>query len=159
MPASPGDKYTVIFENVVAPVPPVTIGTISTGATKRAWLTELNIGSKNAAALAGAEFSIHRATIATGTGGTAYTPNPIDPGAAASLFTAKSANTLVWTVEPTFALPAQAIYRIGLNAVASEIWTPPEPIMIPLSTMLVIRIEADASATKVQWVVTATVQE
>lgn len=155
MPASPGDKYTVLGENNVAPAIPTTILLITAGATKRCSLTELNIGSKSATALAGAKLSVGRATTA-GTGGAAVTPQPIDAGAPAAIFTALSATT-VWSAEPT--QPGTYLYQIGLNVVASEIWTPPEPIIINVSTRLGIRIEADASATKVQWVVTATVQE
>lgn len=154
MPASPGDKYTVVWEENAAPVPPITIGTITTAATKRVWLTELNIGSKTATALAGAKLSVNRCADA-GTGGAAVTPRPIDAGAPASLFSSKSATT-VWTVEPATLV---VLYQIGLNAVASEIWTPPEPILIPVSGFLCVRIEADSSTTKVQWVVTGTFQE
>lgn len=154
MPASPGDKYTVAWEENAAPVPPITIGTISVGATKRVWLTELNIGSKTATALAGAKLSVNRAADA-GTGGAAVTPRPIDPSAPAAIFTAKSATT-VWTVEPGTLVVLQ---QFGLNAVASFIWTPPEPIMFNVSTFAAVRIEVDSSTTKVQWVVTATFQE
>ena len=155
MPSSPGDKYTVLFENNVAPVIPTTIGLIVAGATKRCWLTELNIGSKSATALAGAKLSVGRPTT-SGTGGAAIVAQPIDAGAPAAIFTALSATT-VWSIEPT--QPAVYLYQIGLNAVGSEIWTPPEPILINISTRLGIRIETDSSTTKVQWVVTATVQE
>lgn len=155
MPSSPGDKYTVLGENNAAPAIPSTILLIVAGATKRCWLTELNIGSKSALALAGAKLSLGRPT-SSGTGGAAITPQPVDPAAPASIFTALSATT-IWSAEPT--QPAVYQYQIGLNAVGSEIWTPPEPILIPVSTRLAVRIEADASTTKVQWVVTATVQE
>lgn len=155
MPASPGDKYTVLFEENAVPVPPITIGLIVAGATKRCWLTELNIGSKTATALAGAKLSLGRPTT-SGTGGAAIVPQPIDPGAPAAIFTALSATT-VWSAEPT--QPGVYLYQIGLNAVATMIWTPPEPIIVNVSTRLGIRIEADSSVTKVQWVVTATVQE
>lgn len=155
MPASPGDKYTVLFENNAAPAIPSTIGLIVAGATKRCWLTELNIGSKNAAALAGAKLSVGRPTT-SGTGGAAITPQPIDAGAPAAIFTALSATT-IWSAEPT--QPGTYLYQIGLNAVASEVWTPPEPYVVNVSTRLAVRVEADASATKVQWVITATVQE
>lgn len=155
MPASPGDKYTVLFENNAAPAIPSTIGLIVAGSTKRVWLTELNIGSKNGAALAGAKISVGRPTT-SGTGGAAIVPQPIDPSAPAAIFTALSATT-IWSVEPT--QPGVYVYQTGLNAVASEIWTPPEPILVNVSTRLAIRIEADSSTTKVQWVVTATFQE
>ena len=155
MPASPGDKYTVVGEFNATPTIPNTILLIVAGATKRCWLTELNIGSKTATALAGAKFSVGRPTT-SGTGGAAYTPVPIDPSAPAAIFTALSATT-VWSAEPT--QPGTYIYQAGLSAVASEIWTPPEPILINVSTRLAVRIEADSSTTKVQWVVTATIQE
>ena len=155
MPSSPGDKYTVLGENNAAPTIPSTILLIVAGATKRCWLTELNIGSKSATALAGAKLSVGRPT-SSGTGGAAITPQPIDAGAPAAIFTALSATT-VWSAEPT--QPGVYLYQIGLNAVGSEIWTPPEPICINVSTRLAVRIETDASTTKVQWVVTATVQE
>lgn len=154
MPASPGDKYTVMTEHTAAPVPPITMMTISVGATKRVWLTELNIGSKTATALAGARISLNRAADA-GTGGTLTTPSKVDAGAPAAIFTAKNLVSL-WTVEPGTLAP---FYSIGLNAVASEIWTPPEPILLNISTFFCIRIEADASTTKVQWAITATFQE
>lgn len=154
MPSSPGDKYTVVWENNAAPTIPSTIGTISVGATKRMWLTELNIGSKSATALAGAKLSVNRSADA-GTGGAAVTPRPIDVGAPAAIFTSKSATT-IWSVEPATLV---VLYQIGLNAVASEIWTPPEPILFNISTFACVRIEADSSTTKVQWVVTATFQE
>lgn len=154
MPASPGDKYTVMTEHTAAPVPPITMMTVSVGATKRVWLTELNIGSKTATALAGARISLNRAADA-GTGGTATTPSKIDPGAPAAIFTAKNLVSL-WTVEPATLVP---FYSIGLNAVASEIWTPPEPMLLNISTFFVIRIEVDSSTTKVQWAITATFQE
>lgn len=154
MPSSPGDKYMVTGENNVAPAIPTTILMLLTG-TKRAWLTELNIGSKSATALAGAKLSVGRPTTA-GTGGAAIVPSPVDAGAPACLTTAASATT-VWSAEPT--QPGVYLYSIGLNAVASEIWTPPEPILIGAATRLAVRIEADSSTTKVQWVVTATFQE
>lgn len=155
MPASPGDKYTVLGENNVAPAIPSTILLIVAGATKRCWLTELNMGSKSATALAGAKLSVGRPTT-SGTGGAAITPQPIDAGAPAAIFTALSATT-VWSAEPT--QPGVYLYQAGLNAVASEVWTPPEPLLINVSTRLAVRVEVDASTTKVQWVVTATVQE
>lgn len=155
MPASPGDKYTVLGENNAAPTIPSTILMILAGATKRCWLTELNIGSKTATALAGAKLSVGRPSTA-GTGGAAIVAQPVDSSAPAAIFTAASATT-VWSAEPT--QPSVYLYQIGLNAVASEIWTPPEPIMIPINGRLAVRVEADASTTKVQWVVTATVQE
>lgn len=155
MPASPGDKYTVLFENNAAPTIPSTIGLIVAGATKRVWLTELNIGSKTATALAGAKLSVGRPTT-SGTGGAAIVAQPVDAGAPAAIFTALSATT-IWSVEPT--QPGVYLYQIGLNAVASQIWTPPEPILVNISTRLAIRVEADSSTTKVQWVVTATFQE
>lgn len=155
MPASPGDKYSVVGQYNATPTIPTTILLITAGATKRCWLTELNVGSKNAAALAGAKFSVGRPTTA-GTGGAAYTPQPFDAGAPAAIFTALSAST-VWSAEPT--QPGTYLYEMGLNAVASVIWTPPEPICINVSTRLGVRIEVDNSATKVQWVVTATIQE
>lgn len=154
MPASPGDKYMVLGENNVAPAIPTTILLLLTG-TKRAWLTELNIGSKSATALAGAKLSVGRPT-SSGTGGAAIVPQPLDAAAPACLTTALSAST-VWSAEPT--QPAVYLYQIGLNAVASQIWTPPEPILIGAATRLAVRIEVDASVTKVQWVVTATFQE
>lgn len=154
MPASPGDKYTVVWEENATPVPPITIGTISTGGTKRVWLTELNIGSKTATALAGAKLSLNRASDA-GTGGAAVTPRPVDAAAPAAIFTSKSATT-IFSVEPTI---TAVLWQIGLNAVATIIWTPPEPILLPISGFACVRIETDASATKVQWVVTATFQE
>lgn len=155
MPASPGDKYTVVAENNVAPAVPTTILLITAGSTKRCWLTELIFGSKSAAALAGASISVGRPTTA-GTGGVAITPQPIDAGAPAAIFTALGAQT-VWSAEPT--QPGTYLHKFGINAVASMIWTPPEPILINVSTRLGVRIEVDASATKVQWVVTGTVQE
>jgi hypothetical protein len=154
MPSSPGDKYTVVWENNAAPAIPSTIGSISVGATKRVWLTELNIGSKSAIALAGAKLSLNRAADA-GTGGAAVTPRPVDPSAPAAVFTSKSATT-IWSVEPGTLV---VLYQIGLNAVGSMIWTPPEPIMFNVSTFGCFRIEVDASSTKVNWVVTATFQE
>lgn len=155
MPSSPGDKYTVLFENNAAPVIPTTIGLIVAGATKRVWLTELNIGSKNAAAIAGAKISVGRPTT-SGTGGAAIVAQPIDAAAPPAIFTALSAST-VWSAEPT--QPSVYLYQFGLSVLTSEIWTPPEPIMVGINTRLGIRIEVDASATKVQWVVTATFQE
>lgn len=155
MPASPGDKYTVLGELNAAPTIPNTILLIVAGATKRCWLTELNIGSKNSTALAGAKISVGRPST-SGTGGAAITPQPIDAGAPAAIFTALSGTT-IWSAEPT--QPGVYLYQTGLDVVATEIWTPPEPILINVSTRLAVRIEADASATKVQWVVTATVQE
>lgn len=155
MPASPGDKYTVLGENNAAPTIPSTILLIVAGATKRCWLTELNMGSKSATALAGAKLSVGRPST-SGTGGAAITPQPIDASAPAAIFTALSATT-VWSAEPT--QPGVYLYQAGLNAVASEVWTPPEPLLINVSTRLAVRVEVDASTTKVQWVVTATVQE
>lgn len=155
MPSSPGDKYTVLFENNAAPVIPTTIGMVTAAASKRVWLTELNIGSKTAGAIAGAKISVGRPTTA-GTGGAAIVPQPIDPSAPAALFSALSATT-VWSAEPT--QPGVYLYQFGLSVLTSEIWTPPEPILINVSTRLGIRIEVDASATKVQWVITGTFQE
>lgn len=155
MPASPGDKYTVLGELNAAPTPPATILLIVAGATKRCWLTELNIGAKNSTALAGAKISVGRPTT-SGTGGAAITPQPIDPSAPASVFTALTGTT-VWSAEPT--QPAVYVYQTAIDVVATEIWTPPEPILINVSTRLAVRVEVDNSATKVQWVVTATVQE
>jgi hypothetical protein len=155
MPASPGDKYTVLGELNATPTPPATIVLVVAGATKRCWLTEVNWGSKTATALAGAKLSVGRPTT-SGTGGAAITPQPIDPGAPAAIFTALSGTT-VWSAEPT--QPGVYLYQAALNAVASEIWTPPEPILINVSTRLAVRVEADSSTTKVQWVVTLTIQE
>src|SRR3954453_6497947 len=155
MPASPGDKYTVLFENNAAPTIPSTIGVIVAGATKRCWLTELNIGVKNSTALAGAKISVGRPTT-SGTGGAAIVAQPIDPSAPAAIFTALTATT-IWSAEPT--QPGVYLYQAGIDVVASQIWTPPEPILINVSTRLAVRVEADASSTKVQWVVTATIQE
>lgn len=154
MPASPGDKYMVTGENNAAPTIPSTILMLLAG-TKRAWLTELNIGSKSATALAGAKLTVGRPTTA-GTGGAAIVAQPEDTAAPAALTTCASATT-PWSAEPT--QPSVYLYSIGLNAVASEIWTPPEPILIPATGRLAVRIEVDASTTKVQWVVTATFQE
>ncbi len=150
-----GDQYKVIGKMAATPAPPATILLVTAGATKRCWLTELHIGTLNGAALAGTTISVGRPTTA-GTGGAAYTPLPDDTAAPPAIFTALSSSS-VFSAEPT--QPATYIWQIGLDAVASYIWIPPKPIIIPLNGRLAVRVEADNSTVKVQWVATCTIEE
>lgn len=150
-----GDMYTVVGKMAATPTSPATILMIVAAATKRCWLHELHIGTQNGGALAGTTISVGRPTTA-GTGGAAYTPLPEDPSAPASLFTALSSST-AWSAEPT--QPGTYIWQQGLDAVASYIWVPKTPIIVPTSGRLAVRVEADNSSTKVQWVATAIIEE
>lgn len=149
------DFYTVVGKITATPTPPATIALIAAGATKRVWLHEVHIGSANASALAGTTVSVGRPTT-SGTGGAAYTPVPLDAGAPAAIFTALSATT-PWSAEPT--QPANYIWQQSLDAVASYIWVPKAPILVAVSTRIAVRVEADNSATKVQWTTTLVVEE
>ena len=149
------DFYTVVGKITATPTVPATIALILAGGSKRVWLHELHIGSANASALAGTTVSVGRPTT-SGTGGAAYTPVPIDAGAPASLFSALSATT-PWSAEPT--QPASYIWQQSLDAVASYIWVPKTPILVAVNTRLAVRVEADNSATKVQWTTTLVVEE
>jgi len=150
------DFYRVIGRHASTPgAIPSTVLMIVAGATKRIWVHEVQIGSSNAAALAGAEFSLGRPTTA-GTGGVAATPVASDSGAPAAIFTALSAAT-PWSAEPT--QPSNYDFRLGLDAVTTYIYTPKVPILVPLSGRFACRIETDNSATKVQWTCTMTVEE
>lgn len=150
------DMYRVIGRHTGTPAAiPSTIVLLVAGATKRIWVHEIQVGSSNGAALAGAEISAGRPTT-SGTGGAAYTPLAGDPGAPAAIFTALSAST-AFSAEPT--QPATYDWRIGLDAVTSYIYTPKTPILVAVSTRFAVRVETDNSATKVQWTVTLTVEE
>lgn len=151
------DFYRVIGRHSATPAAiPSTVLLLVAGATKRIWIHEVQIGSSNAAALAGAEFSIGKPT-GSGTGGAAVTPVPTDASAPAAIFTALSAVGAPWTVEPV--QPTNYDFRLGLDAVTTYIYTPKVPIMCAVSTRFAVRIETDNSATKVQWTTTVTVEE
>lgn len=150
-----GDIYTVVGRFVATPTIPGTLVLITAGATKRLRLHSLEIGSTNAAAVAGVDISLGTPTSA-GTGGGAYTPLPEDPGAPAAIFTALSAST-VWSAEPT--QPTTWFFRGGLDALTTLLRQPDVPMIVPVSTRLAVRVEADGSATKVQWTVTLRVEE
>ena len=147
--------YTAVGRLGTAPTIPATLLLIVAGATKGFLLKELDFGSHNAAALAGAEISIGRPTT-SGTGGAAITPQPLNSLDPASIATALSAST-VWSAEPT--QPGTYLYRFALDVLQNGIWIPPKEIYVPISTRLAVRVETDNSATKVQWAVTATIQE
>lgn len=149
------DMYTVACVMGATPTVPATIGMVTASASKRLWVHQIDFGSLNAAALAGARISVGRPTTA-GTGGAAATPQPIDAGAPAALFSALSAAT-PWSLEPT--QPGAYIWQQGLDVVASYPYIPKVPLLVNVSTRLAARVEADASSTKVQWVVTFHVEE
>lgn len=150
-----GDLYTVTGRITATPTIPATVVLVTAGATKRCWLRELEIGSTNAAAVAGAEISVGIPTTA-GTGGAAITPLPIDSAAPAAIFTALTATT-PWSAEPT--QPATWHLRTGIDALTTFIWVPPVPIVMALNSRLAVRIEADGSTTKVQWTCTLKIEE
>ena len=149
------DFYSVVGRMTATPTVPATIALIVAGATKRVWVHEVHLGSSNASALAGTRVSVGRPTT-SGTGGAAYTPQPLDAGAPPAIFTALSSST-AWSAEPT--QPAAYIWEQGLDAVASYVWVPKTPVLVAVSTRLAVRVEADASATKVQWVATMICEE
>lgn len=151
-----GDIYTVACAMTGAtPATPTTIGLILAGATKRLWVHEIHFGSSNAAALAGTRISVGRPTT-SGTGGAAVTPQPIDAGAPAAIFTALSSSTQ-WSAEPT--QPGAYIWQQGMDAVASYPYIPKSPIVVGTATRLAVRVESDLSATRVLWVATFVVEE
>lgn len=151
-----GDFYSVTMKmNATPGAIPQTIGQIIAGATKRIRLHEVHIGSSSASALAGCRLSVGRPTTA-GTGGAAVTPQVLTDGAPAAIFTALSAET-VWSAEPT--QPSRYLHELGLDAVASYVWVPKDPVVAAVSTRLGFRVEVDNSATKVQWTITAVVEE
>jgi hypothetical protein len=137
------------------PTVPATIALIVAGATKRLFVHEIHIGTSNASALAGTRVSVGRPTT-SGTGGAAYTPQPIDAAAPPAIFTALSSST-AWSAEPT--QPAAYIDEFGIDAVASYPYIPKVPITVGTGTRLAVRVEADGSATKSQFVVTLKVEE
>ena len=147
--------YKVVGRLNAAPTIPATILMVTAGGTKRCWVHELTIGARNASALAGARLSVGRPTTA-GTGGASYTPQPLDAGAPAAIFTALSGTT-VWSAEPT--QPSAYLDEIPLDAVATIVYQPKTPWLIPTSGRLAVRVEEDNSATKVQWTITAIVEE
>ena len=149
------DVYTVVGRITAAPTIPATIVLIVGGATKRCRLVDMEIGSSNASALAGAEISVGRPTT-SGTGGASYTPLAQDPAAPAAIFTALTATT-PWSAEPT--QPATWDARLGLDVLTTLLWTPPTPLIIPLNGRLAVRVETDNSATKVQWSCTLRIEE
>ena len=101
--------------------------------------------------------SIGRPTTA-GTGGAAYTPQIVTDGAPAAIFSALSGTT-VWSIEPT--QPSAYLEEIALDVVNSIVWepTPGNEIIVPVSGRLGFRVEEDNSTTKVQWQITAFVEE
>lgn len=151
------DMFKVIGRHSATPsASPSTIVMVINGATKRLWLHELQLGSSNASALAGVEWSLGRPST-QGTGGAAYVPRPVDSSAPAALFTAKTADTTPWSAEPT--QPGTYDERLGIDAVTTYIYTPKTPIVVPISGLLAVRIEIDNSATKAQWTCTLTIEE
>ena len=150
-----GDIYTVVGRITATPTIPATVALITAGATKRIWIHEVHIGSSNAAAVAGAEFSSGRPTT-SGTGGASYTPLPVDPAAPAAIFTALTATT-PWSAEPT--QPATWDVREGFDVLTSYLWVPKQPLLIATSGRFAVRIETDNSSTKVQWTATIKVEE
>ena len=150
-----GDFYKVVGRLNASPTVPATILLLTAGATKRIRVHELLIGSRNGAALSGARLSVGRPTTA-GTGGAAYTPQINTDGAPAAIFTALSGTT-VWSAEPT--QPASYLDEIPLDVVATLQYRPVEPWIVPVTGRLAVRVEEDNSTTKVQWVVTALVEE
>jgi len=150
-----GDFYTVVGKMGATPTVPATILMAVAGATKRIFIHEVHLGSHNASALAGARVSLGRPSTA-GTGGAAFTPTPIDTGAPAAIFTALSSAT-PWSAEPT--QPTNYIWEEGLDAVASYVYVPKAPIVVPTSGRIAVRVEVDNSGTKVQWTATLVVEE
>ena len=149
------DFYKVVGRQAgIAPTPPATILLI-TAVTKRFWLWELVIGSINSTTPAGAEITVGRPSTA-GTGGAAYTPLNQDSGGPAALATALTATT-VWSVEPT--QPTTWDMRTGIDVLTTIIWVPPKPLLVNVGGRIGVRIEADNSATKVQWACSALIEE
>lgn len=150
-----GDIYTVVGRITAAPTIPATVVMVTAGGTKRCWLHEMEIGSTNASAVAGAEISVGIPTTA-GTGGVGITPLPIDVSAPAAIFTALTATT-PWSAEPS--QPATWHLRTGIDALTTFIWVPKHPVLIQISTRLAVRIETDGSATKANWACTLKIEE
>lgn len=150
-----GDFYTVVGRFTAAPTIPGTLCLITAGSTKRLRIWSVEIGSTNAAAVAGAEVSLGAPSTA-GTGGASYTPLAEDSAAPASIFTALTATT-VWSAEPT--QPATWFFRGGIDVLATMLRQPAQPLIIPTSGRFAVRIETDNSATKVQWSCTVRVEE
>jgi hypothetical protein len=149
------DIYTVQGRMAATPTIPATVLLIVAGTQKRLWVHEILVSSTTATASASAEFTVGRPTT-SGTGGAAVTPQPEDAAAQASLFTALSSST-AFSAEPT--QPAAYIDRVALNTLTSYLYVPKFPILVAVSTRLAVRVEADSTATKVQWIAQMTVEE
>lgn len=152
-----GDLYSAVAVMGATPASPATILLITASASKRLRIRSVEFGSSNASALNGSRVSIGIPTTA-GTGGASITPQVVTNGAPPAMFTALSSST-PWSVEPT--QPGAYVWQQGLDVVASYVWTPPDKdgFIIPVSGRVAVRVEADQSATKVQWVCTALVEE
>jgi hypothetical protein len=121
-----GRVYSVIFDNVA-----VTVASdffeLNPAADKPIRLLALDIGQTNRVGDANEDMlrwsvvTMSGGTLTSGSGGTAPTPNPLNPGDAAAGFTAEVNNTTVATTSGTAVTKHASTFntRVGL------LWVPP----------------------------------
>lgn len=147
-----GRIYTVPFAGV-AITTTADLFTLDPAADKPVRILSIDVGQQNRTGDANedmVQWSIRRftgATITAGSGGTAPTPVPVNPGDVAASFTARVTDTTVATTSGTNTLVAASAFntRVGL------LWVPPpECLVLAADTSgnckLIVRLEEAPSA-------------
>lgn len=141
-----GRIYTIAFQNVtVAPVQDLLAA--YAGTTMKFAVHQINLGQITGTTVANARVRIRYmpATVTSGAGGTAPTPQKTNPGDAAATLTARVNDT----TQATTAGTAVDLYDDVWNTVNNFVWYPPIPgrsPVCPLSGAIIVSLDTALSS-------------